>query len=303
MMSSGFSWGMKSTQPAALVPAQDSSTANWHKAMLTKSAPRPKRRYDDGESEHGSSRTHLPLVRRISQFKKSRTPYVRGQQLPIHRLIEVMSKEDLQSMVMQIIHKRPELAQEVVDIAPKPSVTNSLTILSNKLTGILNSLPYKVDPSSNYAFLRIKPSLDDFYEALSDYTLSYLPPVEVNHIVTLEFLEAITSFLHKLPNWSNPEFNYSKLLAYEQISNTWLMIIRSFVEKASTNLMFLLNENYEAKISKHSELSQGKFDPVLEYLRSEIISFNNETRISQNFSMSNSPLHGLSTNTYADRMI
>lgn len=199
----------------------------------------------------------------------------------------------------------PEIAGDVYRCAPKPTVQDSIIILSKKIEEIISSLPYKVEPSSEYAYLRVKPLIEDFLSALSDYTLNFLPPVESLPANSLEFLDQATSLLHKLPDFENLSNNYFKIIAYEQLSHTWCICLKEFIKNSNTagshaSLMILINNNWESKLKKHNELSSGRLSAVVDlfkeemnWLSDEFESENDKFSNLNNFSIHNSPLHGL----------
>lgn len=275
-----------------------------------------KRKHSD-EDQETTPRKNIQN-RRLDKFrvtkkdvshKRTRVQRIIGQPLPTNRLIEVLDKKNLQQLLTNLISLHPEIAHDVYHCAPKPTVSGAVEILSDKIDMIVNSLPYKVDSSSEYAFLRVKPLIEDFLSALSDYTLHFLPPVETQPSNSLEFLDQATALLHKLPNFSKLSNNYFKELAYEQLSHTWCICLKEFIKNPSTSnnagLLLLINNNWEAKLKKHNEDSNNKLESVVEFFKDEISWLDDElnekdspNKIANlvNFSPHNSPLHGFKTN-------
>ncbi|CCH43535.1 hypothetical protein BN7_3087 [Wickerhamomyces ciferrii] len=271
-----------------------------------------KRKHTEDDQDSNTSTPRKVIHKKSDKFrvakkeishKRSRVPRIVGQPLPTDRIIEVLDKKNLQHLLTNLVNLHPEITQDLYHCAPKPTVSGAVDILANKVDNILNDLPYKVDASSEYAFLRVKPLIDDFLSALSDYTLHFLPPVETQPSNSLEFLDSATNLLHKLPNFAKLSNNYFKELAYEQLSHTWCICLKEFIKgpNSANNaaLLLLINNNWEAKLKKHNEDSNNKLESVVEYFREEVSWLNDEFRehpkVSNNFSPHNSPLHSFKT--------
>lgn len=273
-MAAGFAWGLRPHQAAAAGPQ------------------RAKRSYDDSENID-----YEPYpVRARALHKRSRQHTVPGEPLPVARLVELMLREELQRWVLGMVQNHPELAPEISAQAAKPSVATLLELLGAKLQAVLAALPYKVDPASDYAYVRVKPPLDEFYAACSEYTLLFLAPVESNPMTLLDFLEGITLLLHQLPTWSNPDFHYRRVLAYERIAHTWVLVLRACEERLPGKVL-LLAAQLESQIQRHHERAPGVLQPVVELLR--------DIRLDQglehaNFSSNNSPLHKFEASLVAE---
>jgi protein Cut8 len=251
----------------------------------------------------GLKKDRFRVMKKELPNKKTRPAVQRimGQQLPTQRIIEVMDRSQLENLLNNLVNLHPELTHDIYRCAPKPSVGGAIDILTQKIDGIISAFPYKVDQSSEYSYLRVKPLIEDFLSALSDYTLGFLPPVESQPAVSLEFLDEATSLLHKLPNFNKLSNNYFKNIAYEQLSHTWCMCLKEFITNSNSGLLMLINNNWEAKLKRHNELSEGKLANVLEMFKEEVSWLEEEDELSptkianlRNFSAHNSPC-GLKT--------
>ncbi|KAI5955479.1 STS1 [Candida theae] len=174
-----------------------------------------------------TSRSTTPAAALSSRnYKRSKTPRIIGQPLPPTRIIETLAKPEMTKLLYSLLDIHPELNQTITRIAQPPSIQSILSILSNKLDTIINSLPYKCDSSSDYSYLRIKPYLVDFLNCLEDYILWILPPNQHDYdlVSSLWFLHESTNLIHKLPNFTNSEFQYTRNLTYETIINCWIIL-------------------------------------------------------------------------------
>ncbi|ODV64378.1 Sts1p, partial [Ascoidea rubescens DSM 1968] len=153
---------------------------------------------------------------------------IKGKQLPLQRLINVLDKEQLCTLVNKLIQEKPELNEIVLkktySLKLIPGIENSLKYLENYLNGkILKNLPYKDDIESEYSFLRIEKNLIEFYNILSDFLLSFLPPIEISFKNSIFFINGVTNIIHNLPNFKISQYNlYHKSNIYNQLSDAWL---------------------------------------------------------------------------------
>ncbi|GMF00234.1 unnamed protein product [Ambrosiozyma monospora] len=237
-----------------------------------------KRRFNDGENEDNNNnfnnnrarnlvRARLPHRHSINmnngRFKKQRNPEVFGQKLPLNRIIESLDKAALQKLLTTMITNNPQLTTDVMDASPNVTIENSLAILHEKLQLILDNMPYKVDPSSDYSFLRVKPYVDEFFQALSDYTLNFIPPVENDLTVCIQFLvEFLTQIFHKLPKFQAVEFRYYYKLTTEKFNHIFNDIVYQFVNDKKQNILLIINNNWLDNFKKLNELNNNEFHKV-----------------------------------------
>lgn len=285
MMSTGFHWG----SPKGTGINEFDSMVKYVPVKKT-SMNNKKRRMDelDDEFENDENRqegmhTGSRKVINPHKYKKSKTPNIIGQLLPVNRLVEVLDHHSLQRLLQDLIQVHPEISGTINKLSPKPTVSHSITLLKEKFECIIAHLPYKCDVESDYSYLRIKPYLNEFLNCLSDFILHFLPPVEMDVIVTLSFLDLITDLVRELPNFSNSEFQYTKSMAYEQIANTWLIAMNAHShDEESSNaevtpeaensiklIKIIEDMNLEEKVMKYNDSSLGKFKLVLDFIRSQ----------------------------------
>ncbi|ODV79194.1 tethering factor for nuclear proteasome STS1 [Suhomyces tanzawaensis NRRL Y-17324] len=320
MVSAGFQWGIK--PPAPSFGSSATSTSDFHidvprytpsihpvDAASTNESNIKKRRLLDDESNATVAVSSPPFAsesqykfsqRKVhsqvssNKFKKSKTPKILGQTLPVTRLIEVLDQKALQNLLLDLVQIHPEIASTIHNRSPKPTVQNSLLLLKEKFQNIISHLPYKCDIESDYSYLRVKSHLNEFLNCLSDFILHFLPPIETNTPNSLIFLDHITDLIHELPNFTNNEFQYTRQLAYEQIANAWFIVLNQKIQyegsesqsdsysglvsienfedpENSLKLIKIIEDlNLQEKLEKHNEQSNGKFKVILEFIKSEI---------------------------------
>lgn len=331
-MSTGFSWGSKplsesvETNPLnASVPrysptlkslTQPSSNINTTHNHISK-----KRKHHDEEAKSKSNNIHrknltpsLPSSSSSAsslpfKHKKPKTLRISGTPLPVSRLIEALDHKSLQNLLDNLIKTDPELAFTIQKLSPKPTLKSSIQLIKEKFENINSHFPYKCDTESDYSYLRIKPHLTEFLNCASDFILNILPPIETNISVSIEFLDIITNLIHDLPNFSNNEFQYTKLMAYEQIANTWLIVLSQRFQQddassqvhdesaelsssnyeSSAELIKIIEElNLQEVVQTHDEKSMGKFKLVIDFIKSELDNYEQINQSLNNGTSSNS---------------
>lgn len=237
-----------------------------------------KRRLSDDEPVRPPA--DKPLARRI---KRSRTPRILGQNLPVSRIVELMDHASLQRLLQEVVTHHPEVGHTVQLLAPKPTVKEAMQLVQRKLDDMVAHLPYKCDVESDYSYARVKPYLTELLNCISDFILTLLPPMEASLASACQMLDLITDTIHALPDFSNSEFQYTRQTAYEQLANLWLIVLAHHQDEdhelcddapkveSSIELMKVVAElDLVAKVQRHNDKAHGKFAPVAEFLRAEL---------------------------------
>lgn len=229
--------------------------------------------------------------------KRARVQSVSSRQLPVSRLVETLDKLGLENLISTLCHNHPELTSEITNLTPKVTVNTSLDTLKTRLDYVFIGLPYKGDQQGDYAYLRVKPAVDEFLSALADYTAHFLPPNEPQFSNSLAFLDGATSLLHKLPSWSNPINNYSKASAYDAISQAWILTLAEASKKS--NGLGLAYGGWEQKLAHHNESSSNNLNTALAFIRQELAWLETNERAtsaaSLSHKLSNSPFFSSSS--------
>jgi len=193
---------------------------------------------------------------------------VQGRPLPLSRLLESVDTVTLKNILQTVCDKHPELAKEVSELAPRPTVTSALSTLISYESTYRASFPYGGNSTGEYAHNRVRPALMGLLDALSDYTPHFLPPNENQATVSLSFLDGATDIIHRLPDWENPLHNHPKQTAYEEITKAWILVIQEAAKRgAGIGLQY---GGWETKLSKHNEHSGGRLDAAVSQMRQTI---------------------------------
>lgn len=251
---------------------------------------RKRRSQEEDPSSPRSGTTPIPnrKAAQLSRFKKIRTPRVRGQSLPVLRLLEVLDQEALKGLLQTVMTHHPEIVQTVVQVAPKPSAAEAVDLIRQKAAALKAHLPYKCDVESDYSYIRVKPYLTELFSCMSDFILAILPPMESFLQTSITTMDSVLVTIHELPDFSNKEFQYTKTMAFEQIAELWLTLLKHHrgelvedAEDAATphvvNAIEWAKTIEEMRVlelaEKHNELSGGKLQSVVDYVRAELDAF------------------------------
>lgn len=275
-------------------PVSDDNNSIHHKSgTASKSAGKRRRSGRDDEylsqprqmAEHHRNKSKAIQERRI---KRARTPLISGQRLPVNRLVELLDKSQLKTILEAVMAQHPEVAQTIQKCATKPSPEAIINLIQEKAAQIAAHLPYKCDVESDYSYIRVKPFLTEFLDCISDFILDLLPPMDSVLPTSCFILHTITTLIHELPNFSNNEYQYTKAVAYQQLANLWLTLLtrhQKAEEGDSEDANTLSSSTPEPPLEwlktvesmkllehleKHNEASEGKFAAVVDYLKVEI---------------------------------
>ncbi|KAG7810804.1 hypothetical protein KL921_002432 [Ogataea angusta] len=279
---------------------------------ITKPKKLGKRRYaDESHDEDANKPRFTPkTLSKLAQHKKQRKPQVLGQKLSVSRIIETLDQESLQNLISNLVSEHPEVAPTLLKISPQVTIEDSLMVLEQKLERVLQNMPYRVDASSDYSFLRVKSHVEDFFQTLSDYTLNFLPPIESDLTIPLMFLmKFLAKCFPRLPKFHAVEYRYYHSLTVDKFNTILDDILVQFLSEKKHNIILAINQDWLSDFRKISELNDNKFSSVYERLKQEIDQYENPDAASGqpspgnsgrltglanllNFSTDNSPLHG-----------
>ncbi|KAK9236487.1 Cut8 six-helix bundle-domain-containing protein [Lipomyces kononenkoae] len=205
-------------------------------------------------SPHNASHHH-------SASKRARTEII-GRPLPLSRQLESLDARALKSIICLLADKHAYLVEEISSMAPTPTVSSSLELLARHLDRISSAFPYKGDPAGDYAYIRVRPHITGFLDAVGDYTPHFLPPREQQVGNCLQFLDGVTSLVHRLPDWRADANNALKYAAYDELSRAWSLVIREALKRA--NGIVLEYGGWREKIGKHNESAGGRLQSAVD---------------------------------------
>jgi protein Cut8 len=215
-----------------------------------------------------SSSRNLPSTNANRILKRARTGAAAGKPLPLPRLLQTLSAEDLRQLLQNICDQRPEIQQEIVTKAPRPSVESTLSVLGKYEDSLREAFPLGNRPSSDYCYNRVRQHLLQLIDALRDYTPYFLPPQESQPSVSLNYLDAVTNILHRIPDWDSYQSRRHKIDAYDEVAKAWALVIREAAKRAGGfHIQF---GGWDQRLLAHNQRSGGKLDEAVDELKAAL---------------------------------
>ena len=214
------------------------------------------------------SNRSLPSAPLQRSIKRTRTGAAHGRPLPLPRLLQTMNADDMRQLLQNVCDSHPELQQEIVTKAPRPSIDSALTVLRDYESAFQSAFPLGNRPTSDYAYNRVRQHLLDLIDALKDFTPHFLPPQETQAAQSLAYLDAATEIIHRLPDWDTYQHRRHKSDAYDEIGKAWALVIREAVKRAGG--IQLQMGGWDGKVVEHDGKSGGRLGEAVQELRAAI---------------------------------
>ncbi|KAI6084654.1 Cut8 six-helix bundle-domain-containing protein [Hypoxylon rubiginosum] len=249
--------------PTAFAHQHDFNRRSSPRPMASYSANRKRKAEDDGD-EMSVSPTTSPAIqsRQLAsrQSKKLRANDITGRPLSLPRLLETLDVTQLRTVLQTICERQPEIGEEVVKSAPRPSVECALQVLKEYRDRFEEAKPYG-ESSSDYTYHRVKQPLIALLDALADFTPQYLPPIETIANVSLQYLDGATRIIHSLPDWDSQSYRHHKDNIYDELSKAWALVINEASKKGAG---FILHQGgWDQVLAKHNQQSNGRLGAAI----------------------------------------
>lgn len=239
------------------------------------SNPRKRKASPSSEDDQEMSTSPQPHHARLAppqhqqpMSRKRARPNLTGRPLTIDRLLETLDRDSLRSVVRTLANRNPQLRDEILQAAPRPSVSSTLEVLRQYLDRLHQAFPLDPNPRSDYCYDRVRPQWNDLLDALTDFTPHFLPPNESQSAPSLTYLDGVTQIIHELPEWDTAQHNLSKQNAYEEISGAWASVIKEAAKRAGG--IQLQYGGWEAKLRMHNQKSGGLMQDAYDELASAL---------------------------------
>ncbi|KAL7942161.1 Cut8 domain-containing protein [Trichoderma barbatum] len=221
-----------------------------------------KRKADEDGDENMSPMSSPAVSSRplIRPSKKFRSNDLIGRPLSMPRLLETLDTNQLRMVLERICERHPDIGQEVVLGAPRPTVASAMNVLQSYQDRLNAAAPYG-NSSAEYTYDRVKAPLVALLDALSDFTPQFLPPIETQPTKSLEFLDGATRFIHNLPSWQPQAYRHHKENAYEDISKAWALVINEAAKRGGG--FNLHTDGWDQKLRRHNEQSGGRLGTAI----------------------------------------
>lgn len=230
-----------------------------------------KKRKADDDEEMGTSPLSSPAIqnRQLSRPSKKIRSHneLAGRPLGLPRLLETLDATQLRTVLQTICERQPEIGEEVVRSAPRPSVACALSVLHEYQDKLREAFPYG-HSSSDYTYYRVKQPLVALLDALSDFISQYLPPHETQASMSLEFLDGATKIVHTLPDWESQAYRYHKENIYDELSRAWALVVNEASKKGAG---FVLHSGgWDQILAKHNQESSGRLGAAINAMSSNV---------------------------------
>ncbi|KAJ9156338.1 Cut8-domain-containing protein [Pleurostoma richardsiae] len=260
-----------SPQPSLFPHQHEATRLSPPRNMSPYSSMSSRKRKNEDEDEMSVSPQGSPSIstRQLARpSKKIRsTTDVSGRPLSLPRLLETLDNSQLRTVLQTICERHRDIGQEVVNGAPRPSVGSALHVLEEYQEKLRAAFPYG-ESSSDYTYYRVKQPLAALVDAISDFTPQFLPPVENQATVSLQYLDAATKIIHSLPDWDSHSYRHHKENAYDEIARAWALVI---TEAAKRGGGFILHTGgWDQALEKHNQQSQGRLEPAITAMASNV---------------------------------
>lgn len=252
---------------------------------------------DDGDEMSVSPLSSpAPHQRQLARpNKRSRLPEPPSRTLPLPRLLETLDNTQLRTVLQRICERRPDIQEEVLNGAPRPSSQSTLQVLESYQQRIAESMPYG-HSSSDYAYYRVKQHLAALVSAIMDFTPQYLPPLENQTDVSLEYLDGITKIAHSMPNWDSQTYRHHKDHVYDEIAKAWAMVIAEAAKRGGG--FALSRDGWDQVLAKHNAQAGGRLQPAINALASNVGWMENQNASPAGPSQQHSVLNQLLNGSY-----
>lgn len=217
---------------------------------------------EDGEEMSLSPRSSPAFAARqlARPSKKIRSNELTGRPLTLPRLLETLDPTQLRTVLQHICEQHPSIGHEVVSSAPRPTVEAAHGVLKEYEDKFKAAVPYG-QTSPDYTYYRVKTPLTALIDALLDFTPQYLPPIETQPTVSLQYLDGATEIIHDLPDWEPQQYRHHKENAYDEISKAWALVINEAAKRGGG--FNLHTGGWDEKLAKHNERSGGRMVAAL----------------------------------------
>ncbi|KAL3233599.1 Tethering factor for nuclear proteasome STS1 [Nakaseomyces bracarensis] len=254
----GISWGLKKDSLRAPMRSNGGSIGVTGATGTSSSSGIRKKR---GYSEVGRDE------------KRRRQAIVHGQALPVHRSLEMMSKEQLGAVLLEMLKQHPEASvtfQSKVN-GYQFGFEKYQQLLKEKVEALYASVPYNRSYDNNnlddYAFVRMRPHIMELLNCLVDCALDNLPPRKASLHESLKFLDSCTQLVLDLPRFELGSNNYYYDKCVEQLAHLWC----SLIEEIAKDINMVMNTpltTWIDKLESYNDRSRGLLQQPLTLFRS-----------------------------------
>ncbi|KAJ2235639.1 Tethering factor for nuclear proteasome sts1 [Coemansia sp. RSA 485] len=184
---------------------------------------------------HGSAR---PVASHPDGRKRTRVMDAAApNEVSLDKLLEPLEEKDLRSLLETLISQNPQLAPQVRQLVPKPTVNSACSQLVRLERRLQASFPYnKSGPASDdYTYHRVRPALEELRDTIVMYldhfthyglaqaqAQAQAPDNALSHPAEwFDLLAQATDVAVRMPKWDRPENNAIRRDTLHQLADGW----------------------------------------------------------------------------------
>lgn len=188
------------------------------------------------------------------------------------RMLDVMNKEQLVSLIVELMKKDQNVQYHVASSIPRPTVDIVRRLLIRSEKEVSLAVPYRrTGPDrSSYAFNRVRSKIAELKDRIFYYLDFFVQPssypLEIKHeypTMALSYLKLVTEIVHRLPTWDSEEHNqFCTKEIYQKLGLGWQMAIielnRMIKEEGKMFDKYTVG-TWASNLNEHCQQVQGLF--------------------------------------------
>ncbi|KAJ1649405.1 Tethering factor for nuclear proteasome sts1 [Dispira simplex] len=175
----------------------------------------------------------------VHKHKRSRRGGTLGSRLPLSKLLEPLSKEQLVQVLEKLVEYHPEAEGSLVTLAPRPTLQSVAGILHTQHKKLMESFPYtKWGPATDdYSFRRVRPTLLELQDTVLHYADHFTSDEEFP-TTAFTYLQQATEMALSLPEWDTATHNALRGGLLNELANFYHRTIHSAARRLSEGKLF-----------------------------------------------------------------
>ncbi|KAJ3033119.1 hypothetical protein HK097_004971, partial [Rhizophlyctis rosea] len=205
--------------------------------------PKSRKRRAEDEDEDPDSDSFTPIKRfrplpntltnnGISPQQNHQTQPSQPPPTHITRLLPTLDRTQLLQILTTLLSNHPTLEPTITSLIPRPTLQTTTTLLTRLEQTLTTSYPYSKhgpDTTSDYAFNRVRPHLQDLKEVITHHIDHYTNPSSYPQHLSHEYsanafgyLHLATTMVHRLPTFQSEQHNLEiKGFLYDKLGEGW----------------------------------------------------------------------------------
>ncbi|KAK9766314.1 Tethering factor for nuclear proteasome sts1 [Basidiobolus ranarum] len=227
--------------------------------------------HDETPTDNSEIRSSGGEMEHVNPVKKLRSSIT--HRLPLGKLLEPLEKNQLLSVITQLVDNNPQLQKEILSYIPKPTIQSVSNLLSNLERKLQESFPYsKFGPGrDSYTYNRVQNVLVEIQDTILEYACHFTSSEEFP-TTTFSYLHVATSTIHRLPDWEDAKNQKLKRELYNRIAIYWRKAIGDAASKLGEGRIYgqLVVGEWARNLDLHNTESSGNFADAVEDFKTNL---------------------------------